>query len=103
MFIVRFVFFSVGLSTGAIIEMPWHLLDPRRPILSTNQPREEGTIPYIPELPLSSESVINYNQSIARIKGIYTAPSGLESTCLVVAHGLGTFEIDFGQNHLIYL
>lgn len=79
----------VGLSTGAIVEMPWHLLDPRRPVLNTNQPREEGTIPYIPELPLSSESVINYNQSISRIKGIYTAPSGLESTCLVVAYGLG--------------
>lgn len=69
--------------------MPWHLLDPRRPILGTNQPREEGTIPYLPELPLSSESIINYNQSLARIDGIYTAPSGLESTCLVVAYGLG--------------
>lgn len=77
--------------------MPWHLLDPRRPILGYNQPREEGSIPYLPELPLSSESVINYNQSIARIKGIYTAPSGLESTCLVVAYGLGTlpFSIYF--------
>lgn len=85
----------VGLSTGAIVEMPWHLLDPRRPVLNTNQPREEGTIPYIPELPLSSESVINYNQSISRIKGIYTAPSGLESTCLVVAYGLGDFYFIF--------
>lgn len=85
----RSIFFLVGLSTGAIVEMPWHLLDPRRPVLNTNQPREEGTIPYIPELPLSSESVINYNQSISRIKGIYTSPSGLESTCLVVAYGLG--------------
>ncbi|XP_031634273.1 ER membrane protein complex subunit 1 isoform X2 [Contarinia nasturtii] len=83
----------MGLSSGAILEMPWHLLDPRRPILNTNQPREEGTIPYIPELPLSSESVINYNQSVARIKGIYTAPSGLESTSLVVAYGLDFFSV----------
>lgn len=83
----------VGLSNGAVVEMPWHLLDPRRPILGYNQPREEGSIPYLPELPLSSESVINYNQSIARIKGIYTAPSGLESTCLVFAYGLGTSPI----------
>lgn len=72
--------------------MPWHLLDPRRPVLNTNQAREEGTIPYMPELPLSSESVINYNQSIARIKAIYTAPSGLESTSLVVGYGLGEFR-----------
>lgn len=79
--------------------MPWHLLDPRRPVLNTNQPREEGTIPYIPELPLSSESVINYNQSISRTKGIYTAPSGLESTCLVVAYGLGMLFFSSVTNH----
>lgn len=69
--------------------MPWALLDPRRPILIPNQAREEGIIPYIPELQLPSENVINYNQSVINIKGIYAAPSGLESTCLVVAYGLG--------------
>lgn len=69
--------------------MPWHLLDPRRPISSTTQGREEGAIPYIPELPLPTENYINYNQTIARLRNIYTAPSGLESTCLVVATGLG--------------
>lgn len=80
---------AVGLSSGGVIEMPWHLLDPRRPVLGMSQPREEGTIPYMPELPLSSESILNYNKSIAHLNGIYTAPSGLESTCLVVAYGLG--------------
>lgn len=69
--------------------MSWHLLDPRRPISSTTQGREEGAIPYIPELPLPTENYINYNQTIARLRNIYTAPSGLESTCLVVATGLG--------------
>lgn len=69
--------------------MPWTQLDPRRPILGPGQVREEGIIPYIPELQLSSEHVINYNQSVANIRGIYTAPSGLESTCLVVTYGLG--------------
>lgn len=83
------LFVAVGLSSGGIVEMPWHLLDPRRPVLGNNQPREEGTIPYMPELPLSSESIINYNKSISRPQGIYSAPSGLESTCLVVAYGLG--------------
>lgn len=82
--------------------MPWLLLDPRRPILGTNQVREEGAIPYIPELPMSSESVINYNQTISRIKGVYTAPSGLESTCLVVAYGLGKkLNISLILNNLI--
>lgn len=71
--------------------MPWHLLDPRRPISSTTQGREEGAIPYIPELPLPTENYINYNQTVARLRNIYTAPSGLESTCLVVATGLDIF------------
>ncbi|XP_068157293.1 ER membrane protein complex subunit 1 isoform X1 [Drosophila tropicalis] len=81
----------IGTASGAIIEMPWHLLDPRRPIASSTQGREEGAIPYIPELPLPTENHINYNQTIARLRNIYTAPSGLESTCLVVASGLDLF------------
>lgn len=81
----------IGTSSGAIVEIPWILLDPRRPVTMPNQAREEGSIPYIPELPLSTENIINYNQTIARIKNIFTAPSGLESTCLVVATGLDLF------------
>lgn len=88
-FSLPLVFRLVALSNGGIIEMPWVLLDPRRPILLPNQGREEGVIPYIPELPLPSENVINYNQSVTAVKGIYTAPSGLESTSLVVVYGLG--------------
>ncbi|XP_017081981.2 ER membrane protein complex subunit 1 isoform X1 [Drosophila eugracilis] len=81
----------IGTASGSIVEMPWHLLDPRRPIASTTQGREEGAIPYIPELPLPTESHINYNQTVSRLRNIYTAPSGLESTCLVVATGLDLF------------
>lgn len=71
--------------------MHWALLDPRRPVTSVNQAREEGIIPYMPELPISSERILNYNQSVARMNGIYTVPSGLESTCLVFAYGLDIF------------
>lgn len=71
--------------------MPWALLDPRRPIQLPNQPREEGVIPYIPEIPIPTENIINYNRSVAKIRGIFTTPSGLESTCLVVAYGLDMF------------
>ncbi|EDV92916.1 GH19025 [Drosophila grimshawi] len=81
----------IGTASGGIVEMPWHLLDPRRPISSSTQGREEGAIPYIPELPLPTENYINYNQTVARLRNIYTAPSGLESTCLVVATGLDLF------------
>ncbi|XP_054745972.1 ER membrane protein complex subunit 1 isoform X1 [Anastrepha obliqua] len=81
----------IGTASGAIVEMPWILLDPRRPITSNTQGREEGAIPYIPELPLPTENIINYNQTIARLSNIFTAPSGLESTCLVLATGLDMF------------
>lgn len=69
--------------------MPWVFLDPRRPLASSLDMREEGAIPYTPELPVIPESIINYNQTLLRVKGIHTSPSGLESTCLVTVYGLG--------------
>lgn len=81
----------VALPSGAILELPKALLDPRRPITPTAQHREEGLLPYMPELPLSAEHIVNYNQSVARVAGFATAASGLESTCLVVAYGLDLF------------
>ncbi|KAK0181962.1 hypothetical protein PV327_000139 [Microctonus hyperodae] len=79
----------VSLANGGIVELPWMLLDPRRPI--NPELREEGVIPYMPEIPLHMDAIINYNQSVFRVSGIYTSPSGLESTCLVFAHGLDLF------------
>ena len=55
--------------------------------------REEGMIPYIPELPRPFEATVNYNQSIFRVKAIKTVPAGLESTSLVFVYGLGKFII----------
>lgn len=79
----------VALSNGAVIEVPWAFLEPRNPDIHHNP--EEGYIPYIPELPIPSEATINYNQSIARIKGIQVAPARLESTCLVLVYGLDLY------------
>lgn len=45
--------------------------------------REENLIPYSPDVQIHAERFINYNQTVSRMRGIYTAPSGLESTCLV--------------------
>lgn len=82
----------MGLESGAVVEMPWMLLDPRRQsMVPPEKQREEGIIPYIPELVVQHENIINYNQTIARINGIYTAPSGLESTCLILVYGLDLF------------
>jgi ER membrane protein complex subunit 1 len=79
------------LASGSVVEMNWALLDPRRPVTGTEKAREEGIIPYIPEIPLPHENTINYNQSVARIKGIHSSPSGLESTSLVIVYGLDIF------------
>ncbi|KAG1651303.1 ER membrane protein complex subunit 1 [Nymphon striatum] len=79
----------VALPTGAILEIPKFFLDPRRPIVMTQELREEGLMPYIPELPIPTEHIINYNKSVVRVRDIYTAPAGLESTSLVFVYGLG--------------
>ncbi|XP_062889253.1 ER membrane protein complex subunit 1 [Mobula hypostoma] len=82
----------IALHSGGILSLPKAFLDPRRPEVPSEQSREENLIPYAPELPIRSEWYINYNQSVSRVRGIYTAPSGLESTCLVVVYGLDIFQ-----------
>ncbi|XP_054268217.1 ER membrane protein complex subunit 1 isoform X2 [Macrosteles quadrilineatus] len=81
----------MALNSGGVLELPWMLLDPRRPLASTPDLREEGVIPYMPELPTLPEAIINYNQTLLRVRGIHTSPSGLESTCLVFVYGLDMF------------
>ncbi|XP_054637917.1 ER membrane protein complex subunit 1 [Dunckerocampus dactyliophorus] len=82
----------IGLPSGGILSLPKMFLDPRRPEIISEQSREENLIPYAPELLIRTEWFINYNQTVSRVRGIYTAPSGLESTCLVVAYGLDIYQ-----------
>jgi len=82
----------IGTSLGSIIDLPLHMLDPRRPSLdSPMHVREPGIPPYIPELSVPHESIMNYNQTLLGVQNIVTSPSGLESTTLVVVHGLDMF------------
>nr|XP_020475125.1 ER membrane protein complex subunit 1 isoform X1 [Monopterus albus]XP_020475132.1 ER membrane protein complex subunit 1 isoform X2 [Monopterus albus] len=82
----------IGLPAGGILSLPKMFLDPRRPEIVSEQSREENLIPYSPELLIRTEWFVNYNQTVSRVRGIYTAPSGLESTCLVVAYGLDIYH-----------
>lgn len=52
-----------GLQTGYIWSLPKNFLDPRRKFLPTQQDREEGLHPYIPELTANPLAFINYNQT----------------------------------------
>ncbi|KAK7093213.1 ER membrane protein complex subunit 1-like [Littorina saxatilis] len=79
------------LKVGGVLSLPKALLDPRRPSIPSQETMEEGTIPYIPELPVSTENFINYNLSMFNVRGIHTAPAGLESTSLVLVYGLDIF------------
>ena len=79
-------------STGAVYNVPRQFLDPRRPGASTPpEMREPGLPPYVPELVFPPEVILNYNQSLTRIKGIATAPTGLESTSVVLVFGLDMY------------
>lgn len=82
----------IFLPNGALLQLPKVFLDPRRPIKPTPESQEEGVMPYVPELPVPSEMMITYNQTIFKIKHILTAPTSLESTSLVLAYGLGLFS-----------
>lgn len=81
----------VALPNGGLLEIPKIFLDPRRPINMLMEHREEGLIPYMPELPIPSESMLNYDQTLLAVRRIVTSPAILESTSLVFAYGLDLF------------
>ena len=78
---------------GMLIEIPWLLFDPRRPLDLTPMDREEGLIMYTPEIMVNFESVINYYKYVYNIRGIHTTATGLESTSLIFAYGLGMISL----------
>lgn len=82
-------FLLIAVSNGGVIEIPWLLLQPRFDDVPCGP--EESCIPYMPEIPLPSEAVINYNQTLGSIRGIEIAPARLESTSHVLVHGLDLF------------
>ena len=81
----------VALKMGGILSLPKALLDPRRPVIPTRETMEEGTIPYVPEIGLSTEALVNYNQSAFQVRDVFTWPAGLESTSLVLVYGTDVF------------
>ncbi|XP_050691412.1 ER membrane protein complex subunit 1-like [Eriocheir sinensis] len=83
----KFILFA--LQSGNVLQMSKWFLDPRRPV--TGGMREEGLMPYIPELRISPHDMITYNHTLPRVSAIYTAPTGLESACVVLVYGLDLF------------
>ncbi|KAF1316237.1 Er membrane protein complex subunit, partial [Globisporangium splendens] len=86
----------VGMGTGQIFKLARNFIDPRQ----TEKPpspeeQEEGLMQYSPLISVYNRpfSMITYNQTVANIKVITTAPAELESTTLVFAHGLDHFYV----------
>jgi len=86
----------IGLPSGGVLELPRMILQPRlsQQHYLTQVQDEDGnfhSMPYIPELPIPADMLINYNQTVRRIRGIKTWPTRLESTCLVLVYGNDLF------------
>jgi len=81
-----------GLQSDTVLSLNRQLLDPRRP---TEEPtaaeREEGLIPYAPELPAESTMLITYNHTVPLLRAIVASHALIESTSLVLAYGLDLF------------
>nr|CAB3242339.1 ER membrane protein complex subunit 1 [Phallusia mammillata] len=80
-----------GLKKGSLFGIPRKLFDPRRSLHPNEKHREEGIMPYSPEVPVPPELFLSYNLTLEQIDGIYCAPSALESTSLVFTTGLDLF------------
>ena len=81
----RMVVFAM--PQGALMQMPKAFLDPRRPMTPTAEHREEGLIPYMPELPIATDNIVNYNRTALGVRHLRSWASGLESTALMIAVG----------------
>ena len=80
----------LALPCGSVMGVHKRFIDARRPIEDRGA-ATEGLMPYRPILPIAQQMGINYNLSVFRPRTIYSAPSGLESTSLVLVAGLDLF------------
>ncbi|XP_050349636.1 ER membrane protein complex subunit 1 isoform X1 [Nymphalis io] len=72
----------LGLTSGAVAELPWAYLEARR---------DESLPAAAPELPLPADATLNYNRTLSRVGALHAVPAGLESTSLVLVTGLDLF------------
>lgn len=63
----------IAMPFGGVLEISRRFIDARRPLEMTPELREEMMIPYMPELPVATEDLINYNQTVYNVHGIKTS------------------------------
>ncbi|KAJ5495334.1 hypothetical protein N7539_000450 [Penicillium diatomitis] len=76
-------------SSNAIVGIPRHVLDPRRPVDRdpTSAEAEEGLFRYAPFLEFDGRWYLSHSRDVAGIKTVLSQPTLLESTSLIFAFG----------------
>jgi len=94
----------IGTKSGKIVSLPRVFLDPRRRLVPASTDREEGIMPYQPELRFPPNFVLSYYQNLGPVNDVKVAITGLESTCTILGltdtglfwtrvHPSGTFDV----------
>ncbi len=80
-------------NSNAILGIPRHILNPRRPVdrAATALEAEEGLFQYSPILDLDPKMYLTHSREVMGIKKIMSSPSLLESTTLVFVFGHDIF------------
>lgn len=76
-------------QANALMSIPRHFIDPRRPVGRdpTQAEAEEGLFRYSPLLEFEPKWLLNHKRDLFGISGVVSSPSKLESTSLVFAYG----------------
>jgi len=83
----------LGLGSGQLYAMDMRMLDPRRPVNApTPAEKEEQLMQYFPFVALHPFQMLSTNSSLPAVQRIWTAPSKLESTCVVLSVGLDVYH-----------
>lgn len=83
---------AVALNNDHVGMLDKRFVDARRPVRNppsqTPEEAAEGLVPYNPFLETSPLRYIDTNRTVAVVRSIHALPGTLESTTLVVCHGL---------------
>jgi len=83
----------VGLETGQVLGLDRRIIDPRRPEKAPKkQEAMEGLAKYNPFIPVIPMHMVSYYRQIERISAIYSVPTTMESTTLLMATGLDIYS-----------
>jgi len=75
-------------QTGHIYSMPKKdMFEPRRKLNAVASDRDEGILPYEPQIRLQPAQTVNYYRTVGDVAAFHVGVSGIESTCVVFAIG----------------